>query len=244
MKAIILAAGYATRLYPETKDFPKALLSVGGRPMLDHLADGIRAIDEIDRTIVVSNEKFYSHFAAWRDARGDESIVVLNDGTSENGARLGAIGDMMFAIDEQGIDEDILVVAGDNYLRIRLSDFYQRYVDLGREPLLLGQRSEDEEMLRRFAVAKADETGRVSELVEKPERPASDLAIFALYLYPRKTLARLREFIAQGNAQDAPGAFPQWLHTREPVYVCITQEPCYDIGTPEALRHVRALYGD
>lgn len=244
MKAIILAAGYATRLYPITKDFPKALLSVAGKSMLDHLADGIAAIGEIDRVFIVSNDKFYPNFADWRDRRGDPRFEVINDGTDENGERLGAIGDMIFTIGKEGIDEDLLVVAGDNYLRIDLAEVYRRYVALGRKTLLLGQRTADMDMLRRFAVARVDGDGKVLDLIEKPERPAGDLAIFALYFYPRGAVAKLRVFAAQGNPLDAPGNFPQWLHSREDVYVYTTTEPCFDIGTPESLAYVRELYGE
>jgi glucose-1-phosphate thymidylyltransferase len=243
MQAIVLAAGYATRLYPDTKNFPKALLSVGGRPMLDHLMDGILSIGEIERAIVVSNEKFYRIFAEWARERGDERVVVLNDGTTENGTRLGAIGDMLFAIERLGIDDDLLVVAGDNYLRIDLAQFYQTYLEHGRKTLLLGQRTDDIDMLRRFAVAKVDEHGKVIELSEKPEQPQSDLAIFALYLYPHEIAEWVHVYADEGNVMDAPGYLPQWLSRREDVYVHSTTDDCYDIGTHESLALVREKYG-
>ncbi len=244
MQAIILAAGYATRLYPETKNFPKALLSVGGRPMIDHLVEGILRIGEISCATVVSNDKFYARFADWARERADGRIRVLNDGTTENGKRLGSIGDMLFTIETLGIDEDLLVVAGDNYLRIDMNAFYKSFVARGRKTQLLGQRTDDIDMLRRFAVAKVDARGKVVELVEKPQEPASDLAIFALYLYPRDIVRKVRAYADEGNIMDQPGYFPQWLSAKEEIYVYATEEACYDIGTPESLAMVREKYGN
>ncbi len=125
MKAILLVAGYATRLYPLTKDRPKALLSVGGMPLLDHILRGVNAIGEVDEIHVVSNDKFYPQFRAWADAHGDARLRVHNDGTREDGARLGAIGDIAFALRQGNIDDDCLIVAGDNLLMIDYADFFR-----------------------------------------------------------------------------------------------------------------------
>lgn len=167
MKAILLVAGYATRLYPLTKDRPKALLSVGGMPLLDHILRGVNAIGEVDEIHVVSNDKFYPQFRAWADAHGDARLRVHNDGTREDGARLGAIGDIAFALRQGNIDDDCLIVAGDNLLMIDYADFFRAYAARGRRPLLLAQKMDDVATLRRFAVAELDAQGRVLRLVEK-----------------------------------------------------------------------------
>ena len=244
MQAIILAAGYATRLFPLTKDFPKALLSVGGKPMLDHLVEALDRIEDVKAIHVVSNSRFYPHFERWASKHCVRKLQVWDDGTSEDGTKLGAIGDMDFVRRNAGIAEDCLVVAGDNLLMIDYGDFCREFARR-RAPLLLCQRQESLEILRRFAVAKVDGDNRLLELVEKPEEPQSDLAVFALYLYPVKTLALLPEYLSTGNSPDSPGHFPEWLlrEKRGELYAYITDAPCYDIGTHESLRMVRELYG-
>ena len=132
MKAILLVAGYATRLYPLTKDRPKALLSVGGMPLLDHILRGVNAIGEVDEIHVVSNDKFYPQFRAWADAHGDARLRVHNDGTREDGARLGAIGDIAFALRQGNIDDDCLFVAGDSVVRVDYADCCRAYAARGR----------------------------------------------------------------------------------------------------------------
>lgn len=244
MKAILLAAGYATRLYPLTENYPKALLSVGGVPLLDHIVRQLDKLDEVDEIHVVSNEKFYPHFAAWAAEKRDARLHVHNDGTRDDATKRGAIGDIAYVLDRAGIDDDCLVVAGDNLLMIDYRDFYAAYLAHGRKTLLLAQKMQDLDVLRRFAVAQLDDDGRVIHLVEKPQDPPSNNGVFALYLYPASVMRLLKDYLAQGNSPDAPGNFPVWLIEREPVYAYVTDKPCYDIGTHESLNLVRRLYGD
>ena len=166
-----------------------------------------------------------------------------NDGTREEGARLGAIGDIAFALRQGNIDDDCLIVAGDNLLMIDYADFFRAYAARGRRPLLLAQKMDDVATLRRFAVAELDGEGRVLRLVEKPAQPPSQNGVFALYLYPAASVRRIAEYLAQGNSPDAPGNFAVWLSAREPVYAYVTEQPCYDIGTHESLALVRSIYG-
>ena len=243
MKAILLAAGYATRLYPLTRDYPKALLSVGGMPLLDHILNQLNKIPQIDAIYVVSNDRFYPHFSAWAESHGDPRLHVLNDGTCDDGTKRGAIGDIAFVMDRTGLDDDCLIVAGDNLLMIDYADFYADYVSHDRSPLLLAQRMDDMDTLRRFAVAVLDGEHRVLQLIEKPSEPPSDNGVFALYLYPARVMRMIRDYLAQGNSPDAPGNFPVWLVPRMPVYAHVTDKPCFDIGTHESLAHVHSLYG-
>lgn len=243
MQAIILAAGYATRLFPLTKDFPKALLSVGGRPMMDYLVDEISQIDEIERIHVVSNHRFAHHFEDWAENHKVKNIQVHDDGTTDDATKLGAIGDIDFVVRQAGIDDDLLVVAGDNLLMIDFKAFYRHYVELGRKTLLLTQRISDLDTLRRFGVANVDEKGRVLSFEEKPQQPKSDLGVFALYLYPKQAVREISKYLSEGNSPDAPGNFPAWLASRQPVYAHVTDKPCYDIGTHESLELVRGIYG-
>ncbi|MDR3121809.1 MAG: nucleotidyltransferase family protein [Clostridiales bacterium] len=247
MVAIILAAGYATRLYPLTENRPKALLPIGGKPILDYIIEQIRTIPAVERTVVVSNDKFHGHFESWanekEDARADarRRLIVLNDGTRSEETRLGAIGDMDFAISEAGIDEDILVIAGDNFFTYRLIDLYDFYRRADADCVVV-KKIEDREALKSLGVAIVDSEGRVVEFEEKPQNPRSDLAVFATYLYRRETLPLIREYLRQGNKPDAPGNFPAWLCRRQRVAAYPFSGECYDVGTPEAYAALCAAY--
>lgn len=240
MQAIILAAGYATRLSPLTDHTPKALLDVGGRTMLDVLIDSVLSIQAVERVVLVSNDKFFIAFTDWAAARGDERIVVLNDGTRSEEERLGAIGDIQFAVTELGIQGDCLVAASDNLLFVDLNDVYQRFLSLKDRAVMIANKTTDRELLKRFAVATAAPDGRVLAMEEKPEEPKSDLAVFALYFYPARVMARLPEYLSSGEPHDAPGYFPRWLSQSEEIYVYTTEAPCFDIGTHESLADVRS----
>ncbi len=244
MKAIVLAAGYAMRLYPLTKDLPKALLEIGGRHMLDYLMDEIASVPEIDEVILVTNSRFYKQFCDWAAGRKTPglSVCVLDDGTDTNENRLGAIGDMQFVLDQTGLDDDVLVAAADNLFTFRLNDFVESFRESGKDTLL-AQAMGDTEELKRFAIATLDESGRVVGLVEKPQNPPTDIAVYALYLYRRDTLPLVRQYIDEGNNRDAPGHFPEWLYQRREVRAYLFEGECVDIGTPEAYAAARAEYG-
>lgn len=244
MKAILLVAGYATRLYPLTENFPKALLTVGGMPILDHILHQLSKIKEVDEIHVVSNEKFYPHFVQWAAEKNNPMLHVHNDGTHDDATKRGAIGDIAYVLDQASIDDDCLIVAGDNLLMIDYMDFYNAYLAHNRSTLLLAQKMDDIDLLRRVAVAVLDQEGRVTSLIEKPQTPPSDNGVFALYLYPASTMRMIKDYLAQGNSPDAPGNLPVWLVPRTPVYAYVTDKPCYDIGTHESLAYVRSLYGD
>lgn len=246
MQAIVLAAGYATRLYPLTKDFPKALLSVGGKPMLDHLVEELDLLDELTDIHVISNHRFYPHFVQWAQTHKVRKLRIHDDGTSDDDNKLGAIGDIDFVMKTANIHEDCLIVAGDNFLRIDLNAFVQAYHAHPDAALLLSQRIKDMEVLRRFGVAQAATDGRVLSLEEKPAQPKSDLGVFALYAYPKEVMALIPQYLQEGNSPDAPGHFPAWLLKEDhaKVYTFITEMPCYDIGTHASLKLVRSLYGE
>ncbi len=245
MQAIVLAAGYATRLYPLTKDFPKALLRIGGKPMMDHLVDELDKLPQICGIHVVTNSRFYAAFADWAASKRTRAALhVYDDGTADDDTKRGAIGDMEFVRQEADIREDCLVVAGDNLLKIDFAAFLEQFARHG-ETLLLCQKQTSLKTLRSFAVATTDAQGRILQLEEKPQEPKSDLGVFALYLYPAATFARIPEYLRAGNSPDSPGHLPEWLLKQgEPLRAFVTEEPCFDIGTHESLRHVRALYGE
>lgn len=247
MKAIILAAGYAMRLYPLTENTPKALLPIGGRAMLDYLMDSIASVAEIDEAVIVSNHRFAAQFAAWAATAAEAwprlRFTVLDDGTTTNEDRLGAVGDIQFALEKLALDEDVLVAASDDFFTFDLRDFIADYRAHGQN-LLLGHRLDSLADLQRFAVAEIDTQRRVLSLVEKPEAPRSDIAIYALYIYRPDALPLVRQYLDEGNNPDSPGRFPEWLHSRKEMRVWLFEGECIDIGTPESYREICARFAE
>lgn len=238
MKAIILAAGYATRLYPLTINRPKALLPIGGRPILDYIMDNIARMNAVDTLYVVSNAKFYEDFEKWaKDCSYPFAIEVINDNTTTDENKLGAIGDMKFVIDQKNIDDDLLVLAGDNYFTFELADFYAFYQKCGAD-CVVAQENNNVEDLKRMAVAKIDQDGKVLHLEEKPQNPQSNVAVYATYLYQKETLKKIDAYLEEGNSPDAPGNFPSWLYKKQPVHLYLFKGECYDIGTPQSYKMV------
>lgn len=242
MKAIILAAGYATRLYPLTLDKPKALLPVAGKPILNYIVEEIETIGEIDELIVVSNTKFYTNFEEWKASyAGRLAVTVLDDKTTDDSNKLGAVGDISFAIDTLGINDDILVMAGDNIFTFALKDYYDAYKAQNKDMVLVKE-LHDEEDLKRMANVITDENGIVTDMVEKPPVPVSNLAAFASYIYKKDTVPLIKKYLNEGNNPDAPGFFPSWLHKVKPVYAYTFQGECYDIGTPKSYEEVNEIF--
>lgn len=231
MKAIILLAGYAVRLYPLTKDKPKALLTINDQPLMDLLFEKLDKIKQIDEAILISNARFYKNFVDWsKTYKGNKKITVLNDGTTCNEDRLGAIGDLIFAIKECKIDEDIMVLAGDHYFKFELKDFYNFYQKYETD-CCIGDIIEDKEYLKQFGVGVLNKDNILIEMQEKPQNPKSNYRILAFYLYKRSTLPLLNTYIKEGNNPDSPGNFLSWLYKRQPVHVYIVDKECVDIGT-------------
>ena len=241
MKAIILAAGYATRLYPLTENMPKALLPVGGKTILDHLMDKLVKIQELDDIHIISNHRFYdmlSNWAAEAEKRlAPRRVFVWDDGTSSNATRLGAIGDIRFCIDKANIDDDIIIAASDNLMDEPLDDYINDY-RAHRRDLLLAGRLPDVEECRRYAVLELDADYRVIGLTEKSDEPKSDIVAYAVYVYRRDTLPLIREYLDSGNDPDAPGHFPEWLYKIKEVRAFVYGGECVDIGTLKMYKEV------
>ena len=238
MKALALAAGYATRLYPLTLHRPKALLEVGGRPMLDHVLERLEEMG-VDETIVVTNAKFTPHFEEW--ATGKQRVRIVNDGTTSNDDRLGAIGDTGFVLDQTGLDDDLVVVAGDNLFGEDVSGFaaYGQEVDA---PVLAVHDVGDLSLMSEYNQIEIDEQGRITFFEEKPENARSTLAGVALYFYPRHTLPLIRQYLAEENNPDQPGRLIEWLYPRTSVYTWRLPGQWYDIGSAETLQEADRIF--
>jgi glucose-1-phosphate thymidylyltransferase len=239
MKAIILAAGYATRLYPLTLDRPKALLEVGGRPMLDRVLERLLAIGEIDETVVVTNAKFAPQFETWSVDK--HHVTVVNDGTFSEEDRLGAIGDIGFVLDLLRIHDDVVVVAGDNLFGTDISDF-GRVARERRAPLLAVRDVGDLAEMSKYNQVQTDDSGQVTYFEEKPAAAATTLMGVALYFYPRESLGLIRRYLHEGNNPDQPGRLVEWLYSRTPVYTWRVPGEWYDIGSRETLEQADAAF--
>jgi len=240
MDAVLLAAGYGTRLYPVTKDRPKALLPIGGRPVVDHLVEQLDPVGEIERIIVVSNARFHAQFEDWAGSRRFQTpLVVLNDGTVTNEDRLGAIGDMLFALEQvSGAGENGIYAMGtDNLPRFDLRRIIRLSQDRGASAVF-AVRTQDRRHLRRKGVARLAADGRVVHFEEKPEEPESDLTVPPFYVYVPDAVGLIETYLESGFNPDAPGHLLAWMVARQDVYAYASDVGTYDIGTLESYRAV------
>ena len=239
MKALILAAGYATRLYPLTKDFPKPLLEVGDRTILDHLIDQMAGLEALEQIVLITNHRFVPFFERWRETRRSRKpVAVLDDGTTSNEDRLGAVGDLRFALEHADLGHDLLVTAADNILRFPLPEFVAA-VQARPASHVCVHHVDDPERLRRTGVVVLDEKDRVVEFAEKPRKPKTHWGVPPLYIFPRSTLSRVAVYLAAGGSPEAPGHFIEWLCRHEPVFAYRIRGSILDIGTPQSLEAAR-----
>ena len=242
MKAVILAAGYGTRLYPLTLDRPKALLPIAGRPMLDRLLDRLEEVRGLDDVYVVTNSKFVEPVREWARAAA-RGVRILDDGTSDEETRLGAIGDLELSIRSEAIDDDLLVLAGDNLF----SESFAGFADFGREkgsPVIGVYDVGDLDTIRgRYNAIELDGDDRVVFFEEKPDRPTSTLTGIALYFYPRSSLGMVSRYLKEGNNPDQPGRLVEWLYPRVPVYAWRVPGRWFDVGSKETLAEADRAFG-
>ncbi len=247
MDVMILAAGYATRLYPLTEKMPKALLPLGKRTMLDILMEKILVLPDLSSIHLVTNHRFAKQFLDWTEAvrpvYGRLTPRIWDDGTTDNASRLGAIGDLQFVIKNAGLSQDLLVVACDNLFSFDLRQMIEEFNQTGQDTICAQEMAEADE-LKRYAIAVIDEKGTVIDLEEKPQEPKSNLAVFAIYLYRADTLPLVDQYLQEGNTPDSPGHFPVWLYQRKAVHTFLFSGDCVDIGTIEAYQRAAEAYLD
>ncbi|MSU56595.1 MAG: nucleotidyltransferase family protein [Pedosphaera sp.] len=243
---MILAAGYATRLYPLTLNQPKPLLPVAGKPMVEHVLDNLAPITGIDRVYVVTNAKFAPHFRKWSaDYRAKHpkfEIAVCDDNSTDDSNKLGAIGDINFVLRTQNVDDDVIVVAGDNLFSDQLADFGKCCREKNA-PVLALYDVDNLEEIKKYNSISVDGAGKITFFEEKPKNPTSTLTGIALYYYPRHTLAMIRQYITEGNNPDQPGRLVQWFYPRTPFYTWRVPGLWFDIGSKETLEEANQIFG-
>ena len=240
MKCLILAAGYATRLYPLTENFPKPLLDVGGKTILDWLVDDIHTAGLVDEFVVISNHKFAHHFDKWA-ATKTMKVTVVDDGTDSNETRLGAVKDIQFAIDQLGLDDNMLVIAGDNVLSFSLTKFLAYAKEKGTSCIMRYYEAE-EKKLTKCGVVEIDENDRIVSMEEKPAQPKSHWCCPPFYYYTREDAKLVAKGIAAGCGTDAPGSYIAWLCTQATVFAMEMPGKRFDVGNLESYNKIKEEY--
>jgi glucose-1-phosphate thymidylyltransferase len=233
VKALILGAGYATRLYPLTQTISKMLLPLAERPMLDYLLDQICEVDEVDEIHLVTNHKFADSFFRWAEVHRANGIQidVHDDGTSSEDDRLGAIGDIQFVVERAGLEgHDLLVVAGDNLFDASIVGYVRWWKAKGEASAVTLYDVEDLELMKKYSSVEVADDDRIVAFTEKPEHPESTLAATAAYIYHRSHVPLVGRYLEEGNSPDQPGRFVAWLVSRAPVYGYRLEGEWRDIG--------------
>ena len=246
MKLIILAAGYATRLYPLTLNQPKPLLPVAGKPMLEHVLDNIATLKDINHAYIVTNAKFVTHFENWSKTYRPDlhfGFTIVNDGSTDDSNKLGAIGDLHLVMTKHEINEDIIVVGGDNLFSNDLAAFGD-YCRQKNAPVTGVYDVGDLEAIKKYNAIEIDDENRILYFEEKPKVPKSTLTGIALYYYPTATLPLIHQYIEEGNNPDQPGRLVQWLYPRVPFYVWTVPGLWYDVGSIETLEEANRVFGE
>lgn len=240
MKCLILAAGYATRLYPLTENFPKPLLKIGEKTILDWLLDDIDKSGAVNEYVIISNHKFAKHFEEWAKTK-QYSITVLDDGTSSNETRLGAVKDVQFAIEKCAVDEDVLVIAGDNVLDFSLTKFIKYAQEKGKS-CVMRYFEENEKKLQKCGVLEIDRNDLICGMEEKPEKPKSHWCCPPFYYYSKEDTEMVQKGIESGCGVDAPGSYIAWLCRQTEVFAMEMPGKRYDIGNLESYEQVKNNY--
>lgn len=240
MKCLILAAGYATRLYPLTQNFPKPLLKIGKKSILDFLVDDIDTSGAVNEYIVISNHKYAYHFNEWAKSKV-QKITVVDDGTDTNETRLGAVKDIQFAIDKLGLDCDMLVIAGDNVLDFSLTKFIAYAKEKNTSCVMRYYEPEDKKLLK-SGVVTVDDNDKILNMTEKSPEPATHWCCPPFYYYTREDAGLVRRGIESGCGTDAPGSFIAWLCTETVVHAMEMPGKRYDIGDLESYEKVKSEY--
>jgi len=238
-KAILLCAGYAKRLYPLTENFPKHLLEIEpNKPVINYIIEKLEKT-EIEKIYVVTNDKFYPHFQKWKDSLNTPlNIELLNNQTSSDEERLGAIGEMNFVIKEKQLQEPLLIIGADNLFDFNLKEIVN-YFNKNNKDLTVLSEETDKEKLKQLCSVKIDNNNKIIFFEEKPENPSSNWFATCIYLYTKETIELIKKYLEEGNNPDQPGRFLQWLYPKKEVHGYKSSGTWFDIGTIEQLEKAR-----
>lgn len=239
MKSIILAAGYATRLYPLTEKFSKALLPVQGKPIISHIVENLYEINKIDEIYVITNNLFYEDFLRWRSINEYKKVKIINDQTTSDANKLGAIGDIKYTIDNMNINDETLVIAGDTFFEFKLKEFETFYTENKTSSVCV--KKEYNQDLRRFGIAEI-ENNRIINIEEKPNHPKTNNVVYACYIFNKQDLSLINIYLSEGNSPDAPGNFVSWLCNKSVIKPFIIDGCCIDIGTHESYKKANEIH--
>jgi len=240
MKALILAAGYGTRLYPLTKDKPKPLLEINQKPIIDYLLDKLQPFSNLSEVIVVTNDKFSVPFEHWAKAKKFSSpMSVVNDGTKSNDDRLGSMGDIHFVMQQKHIEEDLLVLGGDNLFDQPLEDFVAKAMADSPKVTIGLYDIRDKNEARKFGVVQLDSKNQVVSFDEKPANPKSSLIGMCLYYLPAPSLNCVGRYLQVSKSADTSGDYIRWLYPQETVFGFKFDGKWYDIGSIEAYQEAQ-----
>jgi glucose-1-phosphate thymidylyltransferase len=244
MKALILAAGYGTRMYPIIKDTPKALLDIKGKPIINHVIDRLRSFAGLNEIIVVTNNKFHQILEDWakRAKALFPKITVVNDGTNTPEDRLGSIGDIKFILDKVKLNDDLVVVGSDNLFNFNLDEYIRFAIE--KKPKVsiglfdIGNIKE----ATKFGVVELDKMGKIASFEEKPAEPKSSLIAMCFYFLPKETLGLIGRYIKETNKADKAGEYIKWLKENDTVYGFTFKGKWFDIGSIESYNDAQANF--
>lgn len=243
MKALILAAGYATRLYPLTKEYPKPLLKVGRKFLIDYIVDKLKVLDGCDEIIVVTNTKFISFFRQWKKKlKIAKPVTLVDDLTKGLSDRRGAIGDTYFAIKKKRIKDNLLIIGGDNLFDSGLDGFLKFSAAKSNAPVIGVYDIKERRKADKYGVIRMDRQKRIVDFQEKPARPKSSLIAMCLYYFPKNKVKLIGEYMRKTKKHDATGFYIDWLRKKEPVYGFVFGGRWYDIGDPKVYNEAKQKF--
>ena len=235
MITIILAAGYGTRLYPLTKDKPKSLLQIGGKPIINYITNQLQ-----NKIYIVTNQKFYDQFIEWAKTQ-NKDIEIINDNTTSNETRLGGIGDLYFTIKLKNINDDILVLGGDNVFDFKIKDFIE-FFKQKQAPVIALYDVQDLELAKLYGIVELDKNRKIISFEEKPKNPKSTLASTCFYVFPKEFIKEIYKYMQTSNNKDGPGYLIKHFYTKQPIYGFVFKGNWFDIGNLEQYKKANEIF--